>query len=241
MKFVRIALALAAPMLLASCLLSPGKFVSTLDIKADRSFTFTYAGEVILTDPADAMAEGAAEGLAAAVSGDGSGNAAQAAPPAAPAVESAATIAKRKAVAEALAREVGYRSVDYLGHDKYRVDYSISGRLDRSFLYPINIDAQAIIPWIAVEVRKDGTARMMALAFGDDDAGPGGMGGMGARGGKPDKPKARREGLFTLTTDATLVMQNNEEGLAPGPGTKVVWRVTPTSKSVPTAVVRFAH
>jgi hypothetical protein len=48
-----------------------------------------------------------------------------------------------------------------------------------------------------------------------------------------------REGSFTLTTDASLVMHNNEEGAAPGPGTKVVWRVTPTSKTVPTAVVRF--
>jgi hypothetical protein len=35
-------------------------------------------------------------------------------------------------------------------------------------------------------------------------------------------------------------MQNNEEGTAPGPGTRVVWKVTPTSKTVPTAVVRFA-
>ncbi|MEA3061869.1 MAG: hypothetical protein QOJ94_1650, partial [Sphingomonadales bacterium] len=40
-------------------------------------------------------------------------------------------------------------------------------------------------------------------------------------------------------TDANLVMQNNEEGPAPGPGTKIVWRITPTTKAVPTAVIRF--
>ncbi len=57
---------------------------------------------------------------------------------------------------------------------------------------------------------------------------------------KPDSGPKERDGIFTFTTDAELVMQNNEEGMAPGPGKKVVWRVTPTSKTVPTAVVRFA-
>jgi len=242
MRLARLALVLAAPMLLASCLLSPGRFVSALDIRADRSFTFTYAGEMIFTDPGEGMAQGMAEGMAAAAAGGDTNmtvdaNMAMAASPP-PAGESEATLAERKALAEALAKEVGYRSAEYLGHNKYRVDYSMSGRLDRGFLYPINIDAQAIIPWIAVEVRKDGTARVMALAFGDADQG---MAGMGAGAGKPDKPAARRDGTFTLTTDAALVMQNNEAGLAPGPGTRVVWRVTPASKTVPTAVVRFAR
>ena len=50
---------------------------------------------------------------------------------------------------------------------------------------------------------------------------------------------AGREGTFTFTTDATLVMQNNEAGIAPGPATRVVWKITPTTKAVPTAVVRF--
>ena len=63
---------------------------------------------------------------------------------------------------------------------------------------------------------------------------------MGGAGAKPDSQPKERDGTFTFTTDAELVMQNNEEGMAPGPGKKVVWRVTPTSKTVPTAVVRFA-
>ena len=54
-----------------------------------------------------------------------------------------------------------------------------------------------------------------------------------------DRTTAGREGIFTFTTDANLVMQNNEAGTAPGPGTKVVWTITPTTKAVPTAVVRF--
>ncbi|HEX8622129.1 MAG TPA: hypothetical protein VF718_09165 [Allosphingosinicella sp.] len=243
---MRFAFAAAASLILSSCILSPGKFVSTLHIAKDRSFTFTYVGEVILLDPSAAMQQGMQEGLNNAGSsdegmseeGDISDNLAAADPepvkPAAPAAETAQQIAEGKAIAEALSKEVGYRSVEYLGKNKFRVDYSMTGRLDRSFVYPLNLDAKSIIPWVAVEVRKDRTARIMAIAFGDTDS------GMGAA-GKPPSEEKEREGTFTFTTDAELVMQNNEEGMAPGPGTKVVWKVTPTSKTVPTAVVRFAN
>ena len=253
MTFMRFAFVAAAALMLSSCILSPGKFVSTLHIAKDRSFTFTYVGEVILLDPAAAMQQGMQDGLAgvgAAAEGamtdengdvignsadDIVGNSAEPARPAAPAAESAQSVAEAKAVAEALSKEVGYRSVEYLGKNKFRVDYSMTGRLDRSFVYPINMDAKSIIPWLVVEVRKDRTARLQAIAFGEQDSS-----GLGGAGSKPDSGPKERDGTFTFTTDAELVMQNNEEGIAPGPGKKVVWRVTPTSKTVPTAVVRFA-
>jgi hypothetical protein len=252
MSFIRFAFAAAAALILSSCILSPGKFVSTLHIAKDRTFTFTYVGEVILLDPAGAMQKGMEEGLSdmgnsadeALMGEDGevignttfdvTGNLAAASPPAAPAAESAKSAAEAKAVAEALSKEVGYRSVVYLGNNKFRVDYSITGKLDRSFVYPLNMDAKSIIPWIAVEVRKDRTARVTAIAFGDQDM------DMGSA-AKPDSQPKERDGTFTFTTDAELVMQNNEEGMAPGPGKKVVWRVTPASKTVPTAVVRFPN
>src|SRR4051812_9112631 len=69
MKLVRLTAILAAPLFLASCLLSPGKFVSSLDIRKDRSFTFAYQGEVILLDPSG----GATNGLGKALGGDGDG------------------------------------------------------------------------------------------------------------------------------------------------------------------------
>lgn len=210
MAKIRLALLLALPLLVASCLLSPGRFVSTLDIRKDRSFTFTYQGEVIAADMK---------------TNDGKGGPSKAAP------VTAEQIAQRKAVAEALAKEQGYRSVEYLGGDKFRVDYALSGTLDRGFVYPINLDAMAVIPWIAAEVRKDGSVRIKAPAFGDMTEGmPAGSTGSGPEG---------RVGTFTLTTDAALVMQNNEEGASAGPPARVVWKVTPTSKTVPTAVVRF--
>ncbi|HEX8125451.1 MAG TPA: hypothetical protein VF548_07710 [Allosphingosinicella sp.] len=249
MSFMRFAFVAAAALTLSSCILSPGKFVSTLHIGKDRSFTFTYVGEVILLDPAAAMQQGVEEGLAGAAPAadearadedalfgnlaDDSTDAAPPAAPAKPAVETAQQVAEAKAVAEALSKEAGYRSVEYLGKNKFRVDYAMTGKLDRSFVYPVNMDAKSIIPWIAVEVRKDRTARVMAIAFGDQDMNMGGA-------AKPDSQPKERSGTFTFTTDAELVMQNNEEGMAPGPGKRVVWKVTPASKTVPTAVVRFA-
>jgi hypothetical protein len=256
MSFMRFAFAAAAALMLSSCILSPGKFVSTLHIAKDRSFTFTYVGEVILLDPAGAMQKGMEDGLAGAgkpaeggmvdddavpgnvVDDDVLVNVAddvEPPAPAKPAAESAKSIADAKAIAEALSKEVGYRSVEYLGNNRFRVDYAMTGKLDRSFVYPINMDAKSIIPWIAVEVRKDRTARIMAIAFGDQDMD---MGAAGAAANQDSQPK-ERSGTFTFTTDAELVMQNNEEGTAPGPGTRVVWKVTPASKTVPTAVVRF--
>src|SRR3712207_7395286 len=86
----------------------------------------------------------------------------------------------------------GYRSVEYLGRNKFRVDYSMTGRLDRSFVYPINMDAKAIIPWLVVEVRKDRTARFQAIAFGNEES------GMGGAGGKPDSQPKERDGTFTF-------------------------------------------
>jgi len=214
MRMLRLALALAAPLLLASCLLSPGRFTSTLDIRKDRSFTFTYVGEVIVNDPKLTDKDG--QSLEA---------------PAKPGPPSAEVVAQRRAIAEALAKEAGYRSVEYKGGDKLSVDYAVSGKLDRNFAYPINLDATAVIPWIVAEVRKDGTVRIKAPMFGD-------LGDMSGT-GMPAQPAEGREGVFTLTTDAALVMQNNEAGVAPGTGTKIVWKVTPTSKSAPTAVIRF--
>ena len=229
MRIARLVTILAAPLLLVSCLLTPGKFVSTLDIRSDRSFTFTYAGEAILTDPEQNVS------LSPEPDGERDESASEEAEPAAPAVETAELRAKREAIAEALRKEQGYRSVEYLGDGLYRVDYAISGRLDRAFVYPFNSDAAAIFPWIAIELRQDGTARIKAPAFGEGET----EGLIPTPTSPMDKAVERREGTFTLTTDAELVMQNNEAGAEAGPGTKIVWRVTPASRTVPTAVVRF--
>src|SRR3546814_15789540 len=110
MGAARLLLILAAPLLFASCLLTPGKFVSTLDIKRDRAFTFTYAGEVIIADPGNAVTGGFAEAMRSETEGDGVDE-----PETAPSEETDAQGAVPRAIPEALSNEGGSRPAAYLG------------------------------------------------------------------------------------------------------------------------------
>lgn len=236
MKLMRIVTALAAPILLSACLLQPAKFTSALTVKADRSFTFAYKGEVIALDPAEMMGSSlggtASEGDDADLTAEQ--KAAKAAEKAEKAKEAADNEVKRKAVAEALMKEAGYRAVTYLGNGKYLIDYEISGKLDHGFVYPFNTDAEILFPFIALEVRKDGSVRMTAPAF------TGSTSQAGAASGMPSRNDAL-DGTFTLTTNAEIAMHNNEAGPQPGPGgtRTLTWRVTPLTKDAPTASLRL--
>lgn len=232
-RLAAIALALAAPLALAGCLLTPGKFTSELAVNADRTFSFSYVGEVIAVDPSSEMSSASEPGADATeeekkAAADKKAEVAKA---------SAELETKRKAMAEALAKEAGYRSVRYVGDGKYLIDYAISGRLDHSFVFPFNSDAEVAIPFIALELRKDGAVRVKAPAFGKSGNKPSSDMGMGI--GAPDSMNLA-EGAFTVTTDAEIVMHNNEDGVkAAGAKKAIVWRVTPLSKDAPVAVLRF--
>ena len=237
------ALVLIAAFALSSCVLTPGKFVSKLTINADRSFAFTYTGQVIALDMDDPV-----KGLGDSLNDDGAkpadnGDAdtdkgthkialqddgkAQTA-----AQKKAVTEAKNRAIAEALSREAGYRKVTYMGDGVFDVDYAISGTLTHSFIYPFNIDAEAVFPFIAVELRANGTVRMKAPAFGNEDSSKSMPGS--------DQAQNRMDGSFTLDTDAEIVSQNSEDGATTNGSRKVIiWRATPASKSAPMAVLRF--
>src|SRR5690606_6120276 len=58
--------------------------------------------------------------------------------------------AKFKAIAEALTREAGYRKVEYKGEGVFLIDYQISGKLTHAFLWPFNVDAEVIFPFVVV-------------------------------------------------------------------------------------------
>lgn len=242
----RIALALAAPLLLAGCLLTPGKFVSTLSVNADRSFAFAYKGEVIALDPGEEMSKGLNSGsdesgseddpaaeessfftpIAWQESPDDAAEAAQ---------KKAETERKRREIAETLRKEAGYRSVEYLGDGKFMIDYAISGTLDHNFVYPYNLDAEIIFPFIAIEMRAGGNIRVKAPAFGNEKS----MGDTGM-GDSADAAK-NLDGTFTLDTDAEIVSQNNEDGVQTVNGRKtIVWEATPLSKAAPVAVLKMA-
>lgn len=249
-RFRGIALAVLAPVLLIGCAFSPGKFTSTLTILADRSFTFSYQGEVIAVDIAGEMAKGmgdAFKGLGdkddkkkttttwlrdavwqeedapAGEEGDSATEDAE---------EAAKKEAKFKAIAEALTKEAGYRSVVYKGDGVFVIDYQISGSLTHGFMWPFNVDAEVIFPFVVVELRGADMVRVKAPAFGDSDS---------AGKGKSDAANAKLDGTFTLITDGELVSQNNEDGAkTEGNRRTITWKATPLSKDAPMAVVKVA-
>lgn len=213
-RLLRMMFALAAPLLLASCL-TPGRFTASLEIGRDRSFTFTYVGEAVVTDPSSSIR---------ITTGEGSEAPQERQPPEMPEAD-------RQRIIAALSREVGYRSVAYVGGNKFRIDYSISGRLDRSFVFPMNPDGMALFPWVVIEVRRDGTAQVTGGGFGDAE-------------GRTDEQNAQnanrhRQGTFSLNTEADLVQHNSEGRANPGGRTSLTWDVTPESRPAPSALLRF--
>lgn len=249
LKWLRtLALVLLAPAVLAGCLFVPGKFESALTIHRDRSFTFTYKGEVAALDLKGLGGKLVAMGMSSAAK---EGKNKNASPDLSGLELSPEDIAKRDAdfrkIAVELAKEAGYRSVSYRGDGVFDIDFAISGVLDHSFVYPYNLDTEAVMPWIAIELRGNDMVRVKAPGFARPKGDPSGASGMSSLGsGMASLPFGgigdayeRMEGRFTLTTDAELVSQNNEAGAETIGRDKVVtWNVDTTTADVPMAVLR---
>jgi hypothetical protein len=233
----RIGLVLLAPLMLLGCLLAPGKFTSALVINADRTFTFSYTGEVYAFDMSEAM-KGMGDGdkdKTDSTSLDKVGFQKKGAEP--DADTQAAADTKNRAIAAALAKEAGYRKVDYLGNNKFMIDYQITGKLDHAFIFPYNVDAGVILPFVVIELRANGTVRVKAPGYANDSKEA--AGGMGAD-ANANKAADKLDGTFTLDTDAELISQNNEEGATTTGARKVVtWKATPLTTTAPMAVLKF--
>jgi hypothetical protein len=249
-RISRLAFACVAPLLLVGCILTPGKFVSSLSINKDRSFTFAYKGEVIAIDPASEMSKGMKsvgendddedadsekdddkkdlmEEVKKGPAPDDDGK-----------KPDEEVERKRRAIAEALSKEAGYKSATYIGDGKFAIDYAVSGTLTHNFIYPFNSDAEIMFPFLMIEVRGGNTARMRAPGYADDSDSRS-KSGMGTPGGG-DTSKFL-DGVFTLDTDAEIVSQNSEEGATKVGGRSVIkWRANPLTKDAPSAVLRFA-
>ncbi|UIJ44568.1 hypothetical protein LZK98_16110 [Sphingomonas cannabina] len=234
-----LSLALAAPLILWGCVLTPGKFVSTLDIRADRSFAFTYVGEVYAVDMGKEFTKGLKDSDTDKTSTDATGDEASAKAIAAQDVkgddakDGEDSEAKNRAIAEALSKEAGFRKVQYVGNGKFEIDYAASGKLTYPFLFPFSSDAEVIFPFVMVELRGADRIRVKAPAFGADSS----------KSSMSDAGKAANkvDGTFTLTTDAEIVSQNNESGATTAGGKKTIsWRATPTTKDTPMAVLKVA-
>lgn len=250
--FLRAACGLAACLLLSACLVTPGKFESTLDIRADRSFTFTYKGEILASDMGQGLG-GKGMGSSPGTSDDPIDGATpkdqpsrlqiavqkkeQAPPEDFGTKDDKSDEQQMQEIAAALTREKGFRAARYMGNHRFEIDYAISGRLTHAFLFPFNSDAQIVLPFVAVELRGEDRARMKAPGYSngyDKSQNP-----MGGSSSGEDAAKAL-DGTFTLTTDAEIVSQNQEDGAQNTPqGKRIVWKVTPLTSEAPAATLRF--
>jgi hypothetical protein len=235
-RLPRILAVVLAPLLLLACVLTPGKFVSTLTVNDDRSFAFAYKGEVYAIDPSGAMSDLGKPGASDDADSDHKDGATKAG--AAATAKKAEADAKNRAIAEALAKEAGYRSVAYLGEGRFMIDYAISGKLDHGFVFPFNSDAEAVFPFVMIELRTNNTVRVRAPGYANDSKSD--KSGMAAMSGA-DSAASKLDGVFTLDTNAEIVSQNNEDGAVKAGGRSTIrWRATPLSKDAPAAVLRLA-
>lgn len=238
MLLARLATLLLLPLALASCVLTPGQFTSTLSIDADRSFRFSYVGEVIqAAEDIDTSAPFGDLGKATDKPDDAASLERD------KARKKAETERKNRALAAALAKEAGYRKVTYLGDGVFMIDYAITGTLDHGFFWPFNVDAEAILPFIAIELRQDGVVRVKAPAFANE-VGKGTPGVSAMPGADAMKGVDRLDGVFTFDTNADIISQSSEDGVTTtgtGPTARktMTWRATPALKTPPTVVLRL--
>ena len=240
------ALALVVPLLLAGCLLLPGKFESQLRLMNDGTYSFTYNGEMQLAEgdnsamsPSSGMSEdktaesreqddhqkNAAMGaiFGGAMPGDDEG---------------------LKKFAAQLAKYDGWEKVEYMGDNLFEVEYSISGTFDQMFAFPTIPGATMQFPFVQIIRRSGGELEVLTPAM----AGPGGLAGaMGPvpMGGSSSEPKTQPiDGTFTIVTDGTVLSNNTEDGLSLSGSTKSMrWKVDGTSgpDGSPRAIIKLTR
>ncbi len=152
-----VAFALAAPLMLASCLFVPGKFESALTIHADHDFTFAYVGEV------SCRSAGLRKSKACrwAWRRPPRRNRARRARRRRRTGLHASTRGKGEAGREFPARKPrlpkpAIAASNIAGNGMFWIDYRISGTLDQQLRVSYNPDNQMIMPWIAGGVARQG-------------------------------------------------------------------------------------
>jgi hypothetical protein len=187
-------------LLLASCLLAPGKFTSTLDIRKDGRFSFAYTGEIhmlALSKLAGAMDQDAKSAFtpepctrpdslderpctADEIAGqkqkwqDEQARAAERRRRAVKTVLGGIDPSDPRAAeefAQRLRRQAGWKRVVYKGDGLFDVDFAISGRLDHDFTFPTIERFPMANAFVQIARRGDGTVRVEAPGFAPGSTG----------------------------------------------------------------------
>lgn len=189
----RAMVALLAALALSSCMLAPGRFTSTLDLRRDGRFDFAYSGEIAvlaLARPPDEARgafrptpchdkDGAADRPcrrdeldsqkraweeARARSDAGSRREAEAARAMFGGLDFDDPRAPED-LAQRLRQQQGWRRVEYRGRGVYWVEYAASGALSQDFTFPTIERFALATPFVQLIRRADGAVRVDAPAF----------------------------------------------------------------------------
>jgi len=270
-KTAATAVVLALGLMLSACLLTPGKFVSSLDIRKDGAFRFNYSGEMYML-PLSKLAEGAGpfrekpcykagthtqrpctsqeiDDQKAAWERKSAKNSkeAQSAKVFLGGIdpsdpEAAAELVKR------LRNQEGWERVEYRGDGLFDVDFTLTGKLGHDFSFPTIERFPMASAFVQIAIRQDGTVRIDAPAFGPS-SGSGPFGGMMQAAAMSSGKDAtggpnipEMDGTFTIRTDGEILANNTDEGPQVATmGRALIWKVNARSAAAPTALIRLAR
>jgi len=190
------AIVVALGLALSACLLTPGKFASTLDLRRDGRFGFTYTGEIRMLALSRLARQAGAGKDRFAPSPCHDDDLKQRPCTAAETAEQKRSwedehkaSAERRAreaeqmkallggidpsspqaaeeLAARLRRQAGWKSVVYKGDGLFVVDYAIAGRLDHDFAFPTIERFPMANPFVQLTRRSDGSVRVDAPGYG---------------------------------------------------------------------------
>lgn len=182
-------------LMLAACMLAPGKFTSSLDIRKDGRFTFTYTGEIHMLALSKLANDGSADkpfepekcykedGLEERpctkedIAGqkttwqeerDRSAEKRRQDAESMKAFLGGIDPSNPRAaeeLAQRLRRQAGWQRVTYKGDGLFDVHFAITGRLDHDFTFPTIERFPMANAFVQIGLRNDGTVRVDAPGF----------------------------------------------------------------------------
>jgi len=208
-KLTAPALLAASSLALSGCFMTPGSFDSTLDIRSDGRFTFTYDGEIFMAALSDFAEMAAAEEADKPCHDEETYE---------ERVCSTAELDERKAekereaqmmaammggfdpddpqaaakIASELERQAGWNAVSYLGDGLFDIDFAIASAISHDFAFPTMEGQTMGSAFVLVNLRDEGRVRISAPGFAAQGGNPfqammGGMAGIFNSAGSEDE------------------------------------------------------
>ena len=260
------ALAGAGSLALTGCFLSPGEFESTLVLNADRSFTYSYDGQIYafaLDNLKDLAAEADPDPCYDDEGDERPCSADELEAQKAARVQQAQMMQQMMSggdpetaeeMAAHLERQAGWNSVEYLGDGLFDVDFAIGGTLSYDFGFPTVEGMPAGAAFVSANLRDGAQVRVEAPGFTPAGGNPmsgmfGGLMGMMAAkeagesaGGKPNpfENMVQPSGTFRIVTQGRILANNTDEGPSDGASGQVLeWAIGPQTQAAPMALIAF--